>query len=237
MTMFSRAAAVLLTACCISPCPGDVLVYDNSSGPLVSLSGFSSAGELINFDNSLAGLEVFQLDFGIALPAAGTFDFEYIVEFWDTHNASGTPVHEDLLSAFIVDPNQPFTVVGTATGLITSDDLRPAGLSFVLPDDGKMFFKYTIVDKTDGLQADPATEATVLLSRGGVSIGDSPDSIYLDQNGDGILGAGERFDLPGDPGIDQDNIRLTLHAAAVPEPGSVVLLCIAAVALVTRRRR
>lgn len=210
------------------------IAYSNTAGPN-AISPFASAGELIEFTPA-PGMEVIGVQFGIGLPATGNFDFDFIVEFYDDYNpgaGGGMPVHESLLSAFNLNID-PFTVSGApASAIITSDDLRLTGTEFLLPEDGDLFYKITIVRDSDGLVVDPNTEASLLYSLGGVGIGSSPDWVYGDVNNNGVLEAIEQFNLSN----GSDNFRFQLTTAAVPEPSAAIACLAFPLAVVMRRRR
>jgi len=221
----SMAVTLAILVAAHSTSWADLVIYDNQAAPPAT-TPFASMGEFIEF-TPVANHNVVQVAMGVGLPMAGAFDLSVVAEFYDTFDSNapaGTNVYSDLLQAFVIQPKVEPIVVNSApaTGLITSDDLRPLDLDFALPLDGNMFVKFTVIDDTTGNPADTDDVANILLSRGGVTTGSSPDGVYGDLNGDGMLEATEFFDFDG--GLD--NIRLTLTVAQIPEPSSMLFMLV-----------
>lgn len=217
--------------------PASALLYSNTAGTLFWYGGDRThVLDDVNLDGS-GPQNISSITVGIVVDAAtGTAaPFDLHVLIWDDLDfaAGATDPVPSNLTAHIVS--------GAWSGLTGSEDepglyaltLDLTGFGGIDVDDPNLGVELRF-NLTGTEVASP--DVTELFAGGGPTVGTSEDIYWSDDNPmDGVITGGEGYFFGGEPLLS--NFYLEMDSAPVPEPASMAILGMGALALLRRRRK
>lgn len=152
-----------------------------------------------------------------------TSSFDMEVRYYDTMNSGATPVNSVFLGGYILRFNN-LAPGGYVTGLFDFTDLGLSDIAF--PDDNWGIELSFYNQGTTTYH----TNVTGAFSGDGTEVGSSQDVYWRDANGNGVFSSDEARTFGGGTLLANFYLQLT------PEPASMGLLGLGALALIRRRR-
>lgn len=170
-----QATAIPLTYGDTSPTAIDVTTLYLNEGTAQFKYATNPAKVLEEITLNAVGMPLTSIEFKFAVISPTNVRVE--VRLWDGFNPAATPVN----SAFLGGANYDFGDL--AIGNYSSGTLPLPAVPAVTPADDLIAIQFDYRNPTNGL----LTTATMLFAGNGVTVGDSPETCYMDVDNDGVF--------------------------------------------------
>jgi hypothetical protein len=158
------------------------------------------------------------------------------VIFWNTVNfaaTTGNAVFSNQAADFFLNgvATSATTAGAYITGAIDLTSLSGGGVTLT---SGTVGYQLKFWDNTGGNRVASVNATSIFYGAAAPTVGTSLDQYWRDANGDGTITGEESRTFGG--GTSLANFAVQLNATPVPEPASMAVLGIGALALIRRRR-